>query len=169
MSLMNETKRTPVIAVTMLGKGMVLECSNGERLEVEVGALSREVLDYAVLHGIKQKLIDAAAIARNPDTGRSATPEDKFNAIKAVYARLMAGNWNAPRGEGGSGTGGLLFRALCKMYPAKTPEALREFLASKTASEQAALRKNPKVAAIIDELRAATAGSDGEELLSELE
>lgn len=169
MSLMNETKRTPAIAVEIDEAVMVLTFATGHTLEINGDTLSSELQRIAMMHGLKQKLVDAAAIARNPDTGRSATIEDKYNAVKTVYDRLLAGLWNAPRGEGGSGTGGLLFRALCKMYPAKTPEALREFLASKTASEHAALRKNPKVAAVIDELRAATATDDGEEMLKELD
>lgn len=166
---MNDVKRTPAVAVEIEGTGMVLTFANGQTLTLDGMALAAEVRTYALMHGLKQKLVDAAAIARNPDTGRSATIEDKYEAVKTVYDRLLSGLWNAPRGEGGTGTGGLLFRALCKMYPNKTPEALREFLATKSAAEQAALRKNPRVAAIIDELRAATAKDDGESLLNELE
>ena len=174
----NDVKRTPAVAVDVMmntsrmgdpNNGLRLAFANGQTLSLQLADLNEGVIAYAVLHGLKQKLVDAAAIARNPDTGRSATIEDKYEAVKAVYDRLLSGLWNAPRGEGGTGTGGLLFRALCRMYPAKTPEALREFLSTKTAAEQAALRKNPRVAAIIDELRAATATDDGEELLSELE
>lgn len=167
----NDVKRTPAVAVEIDGNlgGMTLTFANGQELRLEVGMINQLIGAHALMHGLKQKLVDAAAIARNPDTGRSATIEDKYEAVRVVYDRLLSGLWNAPRGEGGTGTGGLLFRALCKMYPAKTPEALREFLATKSAAEQAALRKNPRVATIIDELRAATVKDDGAELLNELE
>ena len=174
----DDMKRAPAISVEVSlntdvlndpNNGLRLAFANGQTLTLQVGDLTESVVAYAALHGLKQKLVDAAAIARNPDTGRSATIEDKYDAVKAVYDRLLSGQWNAPRGEGGTGTGGLLFRALCEMYPAKTPTAIREFLAAKNAKEQAALRKNPRVAAIIDRLRAATTDDDGEELLGELE
>jgi hypothetical protein len=131
--------------------------------------LSNAILEQAVWHGLKQKLVDAAAISRNPDTGRSATIDDKYNAVREVYDRLLAGNWNKGRGDGSSsGNGGLLFRALCIMYPNRTPEALRAFLNGKTKSECAVLRATPKIAAIIDTLRAPSGDVDADDLLSEL-
>ena len=54
----------------------------------------------------------------------------------------------------------------------KTPGELRTFLAEKTDAEKTALRKNPRVAKIIDEVRAEqgkTANIDTDELLGELE
>jgi hypothetical protein len=54
------------------------------------------------------------------------------------------------------------------MYPGKTPEALRAFLDGKTKSECAALRATPKIAAIIDTLRAPSGDIDTDDLLSEL-
>lgn len=171
----NDVKRTPAVAVEIdenLG-GLTLTFANGQELRLEARMINQLVGAHALMHGLKQKLVDAAAIARNPDTGRSATVEDKYEAVKTVYDRLLTGLWNAPRGEGGTGTGGLLFRALVRMYPSKTPAALREFLAGKTASEQAALRKNPRVAAIIEEIKAEDADGEGEDtsdaLLDELE
>lgn len=138
-----------------------LTFANGQTLVLQVGDLSPAVLAQALMHGLKQKLVDAAAISRNPDTGRSASIADKYEAVKEVYDRLLSGQWNKTR-EGGGATGGLLFRALCRMYDGKkTPEALREFLDGKTDAEKAALRKNTKVAAIIETIRAESAKTDG--------
>lgn len=159
---MNETKRTPAVEATISLEANTLELAfaTGDSLTVRVDDLAGDIRRMAVLHGLKQKLVDAAAISRNPDTGRSATAQDKYEAVRAVYDRLVAGAWNATRGEGAGGQGGLLFRALCRMYPAKTPQALREFLAAKSPAEQAALRKNPRVAQIIDDIRAEAANGD---------
>lgn len=153
--------------------GIKLSFDNGGVLQITrdqlVGALEAE----ALMHGLKQKLVDAAAISRNPDTGRSATTEDKYNAVREVYDRLLSGQWNKQR-EGGTGgsSGGLLFRALTRLYSAKTPEQIREFLDGKTDAEKATLRKLPAIAAIIEQLKAEsvkTNGIDGAALLAGLE
>ena len=156
-------------------ESMTLAFANGETIRVNRADLSEEILRHAVMHGLKQKLVDAAAISRNPDTGRSATVADKFAAVREVYERLLAGKWNKGRGEGsGAGAGGLLFRALCRLYSRKTPEQIRTFLAGRGRDEQAALRKNPRVSAIIEEIKAemeksAPTDGDGEDQLAELD
>lgn len=157
------------LSVTTSEDGLWIEFANGRTLSVNVVDLGRAIYQQAALHGLKQKLVDAAAMSRNPETGREASVEDKYLAVFAVYERLLAGQWNAPRGEGGGASGGLLFRALCAIYPDKTPDALREFLGKKTDKEKAALRKNPRVAAAIEELRSKDAPNGGDDLLAELE
>ena len=159
----NETENRPC--------ALLLQFANGKNLSITANQLQHSVMEYAIFHGLKQKLVDAAAISRNPETGRSASIDDKFQAVKAVYDRLLAGQWNATR-EGGGQPGGLLFKALCRMYSTKSPEQIMAYLAGKTDAEKTALRKNPKVAAIIVEIRAETgkaANIDTDELLGELE
>ena len=178
----NETKRTPALTVEMVTENMeqpwnqdhaiVITFADGHQTQLAIGDLRNNILTMAVLHGLKQKLVDAAAISRNPDTGKSATVADKRAAVEAVLARLTAGAWNTPRGEGGTGAGGLLFRALVRLYDGKkSAEDIREFLAGKDKKEQAALRKNPRVAAIIVEIQAEQADGDidTDDLLGELE
>jgi hypothetical protein len=152
---------------------LTLSFSNGQTLTLDATVLTSDVQAQATMHGLRQKLNDAAAISRNPDTGRSATVDDKYNAVREVYDRLLSGQWNKSRDGGtGSGAGGLLFRALCKMYADKTPEQIRTFLEKKDAKQQAALRAVPAIVAIIDELRAAQAksgGTDADAMLSELD
>ena len=149
-----------------------LKFANGQELAITASQLSNHVMEYAIFHGLKQKLVDAAAISRNPETGRAATVEDKFQAVQTVYDRLLAGQWNATR-EGGGATGGLLLQALCRMYAGrKTPDELKAFLADKSDAEKTALRKNPRVAQIIEDIRAEqgkAANIDTDELLGELD
>ena len=168
----DQTKRNAAISATINGSTLALTFANGETLIMRGDALNSDVQQYAMMHGLKQKLVDAAAISRNPETGRAATVEDKYQAVKTVYDRLLAGQWNATR-EGGGNAGGLLFQALCRMYAGrKTPEQLREFLVDKTDAEKTALRKNPRVAQIIEDIRAESgkaASIDTDELLGELE
>ena len=171
---MNTTKRNAAIAIDiqMPAGILTLTFANGKALTIGKNDLTEEQQTRALLRGVKEKLVDAAAISRNPETGRPATIDDKYNAVKAVYDRLLAGQWNAAREGGGGGSGGLLFKALCRMYSNKSPEQIAAFLAGKTDAEKTALRKNPKIAAIIEELRAETgkaANIDTDELLGELE
>ena len=165
--------RQAQITVERIADDLVIEFAHGKRIELNPVDLADSVYKQAVYHGLKQKLVDAAAISRNPETGRSASIEDKYQAVKTVYDRLIAGHWNAVRGEGGTGTGGLLFAALCRMYAGrKTEEELREWLSTKDKKAQAELRKNPKVAAIIEQIKAERGSDDdglGEDLLGELD
>lgn len=136
--------------------GITLSFANGKTLTLMETNLSEAMRARALWHGVSAKLVDATAISRNPDTGRSASVEDKYNAAREVYERLLAGQWNKVRGDGTGTTsaGGLLFRALCLVYSTKTPEQIREYLKGKTLTEQAALRKSSKLASVIEELRA---------------
>ena len=173
---MTTETRTPAIDATttpagdMENGGLTLAFSNGETLTIQLRDLTTAILEQAALHGLKQKLVDAAAISRNPDTGRSATIDDKYNAVREVYDRLLSGHWNKTRADGASTKGGLLFRALCLMYADKTPEAIKAFLDKKTAAEKTALRNTAKIAAIIATLKEDVAddGIDADSLLDEL-
>lgn len=165
--------RQAQITVERDNNELVLEFAHGKRIQLNPADLTEELRGQAMFHGLKQKLVDAAAISRNPETGRSASIEDKYQAVRAVYDRLISGHWNAVRGEGGTGTGGLLFAALCRMYAGrKTEDELREWLSTKDKKAQAELRKNPKVAAIIEQIKAERGADDddiGEDLLNELD
>lgn len=175
---MNDTKRTPVIAVDIeIAEGdssagsdtLVIKTVLGNTYRVTAGELSFDILRMATMHGLKQKLVDAAAIGRDPDTGRTASPQIKIAAMEEVLNRLLAGEWNKRRE--GNPTGGLLLRALARLYPTRTREQLVEFLAGKSDAEKAALRRNPKVAAVIEEIRAESADDesiDSDELLAGL-
>jgi hypothetical protein len=115
-----------------------------------------------MLHGLNQKVGDAAAIPRDGVTGRSPTIAEKFAAMQAVADNLRKGVWSA-RGEGdGTTSGGLLFTALCRVYAgSKTPDDIRRWLAEKTPEgkpvrgpkEQAALRNIPAIAAMIETIK----------------
>lgn len=164
-------KRTPAITAAIDGMVLTFTGDNGRMLTVDARTLSTSILDAAIMHGLKQKVGDAAAISRNPETGRSASTDDKFDAMVEVVKRLELDHWNKPRESGdGAGAGGLLFKALCIVKTDKTAEEVRAYLASRSKEEQAALRKVPVIAAAIDAIRAESAkaaGIDGEALLAD--
>ena len=146
---------------------------DGKVLRVNCADLSEELKTMAMLHGVKQKIGDAAAIARNTDTGASATVDDKYNAMSEVVERLNSnGDWNKVRegGEGGGGNSGQLVRALIE-HTGKPKEAVEATLAAWSKEQKAAVRANPKIAAIIARFAneaAAKKGVDSDELLGEL-
>ena len=175
MTTNNDPKRNAAITATINMEGdpvLELTFANGATLQLNGNAVPADIQRHAMMHGFKQKLVDAAAISRNPETGRAASIDDKYQAVRTVFDRLLTGQWNAAR-EGGGLTGGLLLQALVRMYNGrKTVEQLREFLADKSDAEKTALRKNPKVATVIETLRAESGKSaniDTDNLLGELE
>ena len=176
IEMTNAIANTPAIAAAIdlanpNNGRLTLTFGNGLNIYVAMGDLSPEIATQCMMHGLKQKLVDAAAISRNPDTGRSATIMDKYEAVREVYERLLAGQWNKVR-DGAAVSGGLLFRALCIIYAdTKTPEAIKAYLSTKTPEQKTALRKVPNIAAQIETLKAAdikTDGIDTDSLLDEL-
>lgn len=173
-----DTKKVPAIDATITEAG-TLKLTFGGRadltVELDAAGLSDTIRQQAIMHGLKQKLVDAAAISRNTDTGASATVQDKYDAVREVAERLMAGEWNKRREAGaGSGPGGLLKAALVRLYAGRmNEEQLDAWLTAKTDKEKAALRKNPKVAEIIEAIRAErakdTPAGAADDLLAELE
>lgn len=152
-----------------------LSFANGEKLQIDANRLDANIRCQAMLHGLKQKLVDAAAISRDPDTGRAATIQTKYKAVREVFDRLTDAenpSWNKNREGGGSGSGGLLFRALVRMYDGKkSPEDIKAYLEKKSDAEKTALRGNPKVATLIEKIRAEdgkAAKIDTDALLNEL-
>jgi hypothetical protein len=160
--------RTPAIAATVAGTTLTLKFSNGKTLTVDVNDLSGQIQMDAMLNGMKQKLVDSAAIPCNVDTGRSATIDDKYEAVREVYERLTkeSGTWNKQR-EGGTASGNtLLVRALMQLT-GKPRGEIETFLAVKSKEERAALRKNPKVAEIIVALQASESDAGASDAMLE--
>lgn len=179
MNTNDQTKRKPDIeAIVMRDEttgtetGVKLAFANGQELTIGVDALSATIQRAALIHGLKQKLVDAAAISRDTATGRAATIETKYDAVREVFDRLIAGEWNKRR-EGGGNSGGLLKRALVELYAGrKTEDQIAAWLETKDAKAKAALRIEPRVAEIIERMKAETAKPDASgaaDMLAELD
>ena len=155
---MSDIQKKDIEAMVEENGMLVLTFRHGETLKLHPESLAPEIQRAALLHGLKQKLVDAAAISRDPTTGRAATIATKYEAVREVFDRITgeAPSWNKPReGSGGGGAGGLLFRALCRMYAGRqTPEAVKGYLDGLTDKQKQALRVDSRVAKIIEEIRA---------------
>ena len=168
-----EVKPIPTIAASVIDGSLVLNFSNGARVTVDPRELSMDIIREATLHGLKQKLMDCAAIPRDSVTGKSATVADKFEAVLECAERLLSedGTWNKTREStgGANNKGGLLPLAVMELT-GKTREDVTVFLEAKTKDEITALRANPRIATIITRLSAARSKStiDSEALLNGL-
>ena len=162
-------KKQSDVSADIFGSVLTLNFLHGRFIELDVSKLTEEMKLAGLLHGIKQKLVDAAAIARNKETGRTASIHDKFEAVEEVYNRLLIGQWNKSRGDGsGKGSKSYLAEALMELL-GKTREQVTEFISSKTKEQLAALKLNPKVSVIINRLESAkVADVDTDAMLDEL-
>ena len=183
----NESSRVPAVSVTFFDGNeaecgpadgavrMVLTFADGASHTVTSDDLSNGLQRAYMWHGAKQKFIDAAAISRNPETGRSATVADKKEAVLEVIERCtVLGQWNKAR-DGGGGSGTLLLAALERLYAGKKDRAtLTAYLDGLTTDQKRALERNARVAPIIEAIRterrlARGNEGDGEDLLAGLE
>ena len=176
MAIVTSGKKSTITADLFVPKmTLTLTFINGKEIVIDANALNDDIRNIALLHGLKQKLVDAAAISRNVETGKSASADDKYEAVKKIADRLTSpdGKWNENRtGSEQSPTAGvnnILLRALMKMT-GRDEAYVRQYLGDKTKEQRAALRKNPRVVQIMAELQAATVvnGVNTDELLNEL-
>lgn len=128
----------------------VIDFANGKSVNF---VAPQEILAQLAGHGAEQKLGDAAAGAEDLD--------DAFEAVQELATRLGRGEWNVKRESSGASGASILVKALCKLYPARTVEQIREFLSNKTHAEKMALRNSEKVRPIVEELEAARAKKPG--------
>ena len=170
------TEQKKDIEATVESDGaLVLAFRHGEVLRLHPELLNPEIQRAAMLHGLKQKLVDAAAISRDTATGRAATIATKYDAVKEVFDRITGAGgawpaWNKPRAGGAGGQGGLLARAIAR-YKNVPVEAAKAYLDRLTDAQKQALRVDPRIATIINELRlesAKPAGIDTDALLGGL-
>lgn len=152
------TAKIDVDALTLTITG-----SNGKTLAMHRADFNQQIQSMATLHGLKQKIVDAAAMSSG------ATIDEKWGAMVEVFNRLRDGEWNKRR-ESGEPRGGLLFNALVRAYPQRKPEEIREFLSKKSRTEQNAMLNNSRLRPHVDAIRAEMAKNiESDELLDELE
>ena len=172
MTTTTTTTKKDIEATITEDGGLILEFRHGETLKLHPEALTPEIQRAAMLHGLKQKLVDAAAISRDTATGRAATIQTKYDAVREIFDRITGENpsWNKPRAGGAGGQGGLLARAIAR-YKNVALEQAKAYLDRLTDAQKQALRVDHRIAAIINELRLETAkpaGIDTDALLSGL-
>lgn len=138
---------------------LTIEVKDGEKvvgkLVVDPKDFSQGICNYAMAHGFKQRLGDAAALERDRTTGLSATPQEKFEAMKEVYEHLQAANtaeeWNRKPQKGGVNAG-LLLEALIRVT-GQSVEDCRAAMGGWNEKEKDAMRQDPAIAPVIEQIK----------------
>lgn len=168
---MANVKAQSQITADIFGSTLTLTFANGKDLSINVDMLNAEIAKQSMLHGLKQKLVDSAAISRNTNTGRAASIDDKYTAVKEVFDRITGPQptWNKVRGEGvgPSGARNLLVRAIMEVKGVSRDKS-ELFVEARSKEELSALRKNPAIAAAIARFQSAESSIDTDTLLGEL-
>lgn len=125
-------------------------------------ALTDDIRHRALVHGLVQKISDAAAMPKaDLPTDPAEAAKVKFAAMQSVAERLADGDWSK-RAEGGTGpVSGIILRAYTewvhgmakKAKTTKTDAEIKAVYDAKTRAEQLALRNVPEIAAIIERIK----------------
>lgn len=144
-------KRRLLKDVTISDDGFDIEARfdvvNGETRTFKIAA-NKPLFARLAAHGLLQKVGDEVAGLEDP--------EDMVLALDEIIDRLGRGEWGVERAKGEkSGMAGLsvLAKALVEVS-GKTPEAIKDFLASKTNAEKLALRDNPSLKPVVARIEA---------------
>jgi hypothetical protein len=156
--------------------GIMFKVKAGEQTlttTLELEKMSESNRKRALLHWLVQRVSDRAAIARNTESGKSATPEEKFNAMRELVEFYNTGTeeWAiAGKGPGPSAELTLLVNALCEAYPQKQREDLAKWAKARSAIERTALMEGKMLKPIVEKLRAeASKQVDADALLAGLD
>lgn len=164
-------RKNALIAVTHNADVLTFTVGTAGSFEMNVAALTEEMRNHALLHGLVQKVSDAAAIAKSELTGDvEKDAATKLAAMQSVAERLANGEWSKRSGDGSGPVAGIIYRAFEEWAlvmaakgkkDAPSNEKLRAVYDAKSRAEQLALRNVPAIAKIIDRIKSER-GSTGE-------
>lgn len=175
-------RKNSIITVDTLDNGsLAFHVTGVGSFFLKVAALADDLKQKALIHGLVQKISDAAAIAKSelPDDATEAA-KIKFEAMKSVADRLAEGDWSKRSGDGTAPVSGIIFRAFyqwaadmakARKKPIPDETAIRAIYDAKDRAGQLALRSVPEIAAIIEQMKAdkgTTSKVDASALLGEL-
>ena len=155
-----------IIKTTVTGTTLTIAIENVGTLSIDAATLSDDIRNAAMLHGLRQKICDAAAMSKG------ATETEKFTAMTVVRDNLLSGEWSQRAGDGIGPVNGLILRAFeqwvneqviaKKVQTLPTSEKIKTSYNSKSRSEQLALRNVPRIAEIIETLKSERGGAKTE-------
>lgn len=149
-------KSNSIITTEVLPGAIRFVVKGAGDMTLELAKVSDACKAHAAVHGFVQRISDAAAISRDKTTGASASPADKFTAMRRLIDHYETGTTEWTRVAEGGPQGGMLFEALCEMYGhMKAPSEIRAWLDGLSAKEQTALREDDEVAPVIARIKAA--------------
>lgn len=157
-------RKNALISVNAADNGaLTFTVGNAGSFTIDPATLADDITRRAMLHGLVQKVSDAAAIAKSELSGdpeKDATA--KFEAMKSVADRLVAGEWSKRTGDGSGPVAGVIYRAfeewvgdMARKAKKPVPEAtaIRAKYDAMDRAGQLALRNVPAIAKIIDRIK----------------
>lgn len=103
MATIEKLKSNAVVTANWEGTTLTLSVKDAGDVVFQMDGVSPALIERAAMHGFEQRLRDRAAIQRDVKSGESATPQDKFNRIKALADHYAAGGEWEMRSAGGGG------------------------------------------------------------------
>lgn len=170
-------KANAIVGTTIEGGVLTLTVAGFPPVVVDSAGLHPNIQLGAMMRGLKQRLENAAAIERDRETGRSATPQEKYEAIRKLADWVLAGDqWEAPRaaGSGRKFNVGDVVAGMARGLKITVDEANAKIaaLAAKRGIDREASAKvwaaTPEVSMAIAQARAESAPSGADDLLAEL-
>ena len=143
------------------------------RLTFDVNSASAENRKRAEMHGWTQRICDAAALAKDPKTGKSATRTAKLERMQTIID-WYAGTENPWKmtgtGEARSSSEQRLLLAAFMEWKSLEEDRAKKFLATRTKEQLHAIRNIKAVVQIMNRLREEEATEvDGLDIDAELE
>lgn len=168
---MSQFKSNSVIHVDIQPEaGLVIFTVQGQpdALRLSLDDIHPDMIRYAALHGLKQRVCDAAALDCDPETGRRPTAEEKYLEMQRIIEHLTSGTdqWRL-NGTSGAPRQSLLLTCLREQFPTKPLEALQDYVKGLTAKQKRALLTSEPLASITSRLRRESA-PNGEAIAKEL-
>ena len=165
-----------VIETVVGGNSLTFKVVGQPDLVLDLTKVDSTMLDYAALHGFKQRVSDAAAIPADELTGKPASPSEKWAAMKVLVDHYNSGasEWRVAGTGEGRESGGVTLRAVAAVQGVSVEdmrERVNELAERKgltTKAIYAQLAKSPDVIRKIAEMRAAKSNVDSNSLLEEL-
>lgn len=175
-------KKNSIITVDATETGLTFVVDGAGEFTLTFASLTDDLRQKALIHGLTQKVSDAAAIAKAElPADATEAAKVKFEAMRAVADRLAEGDWSKRAGDGSGPVAGVIFRAFvefvtnaakAKKRPAPSEAEIRAVYDAKDRAGQLALRNVPEIAAIIERIKsergAGAVKVDASALLGEL-
>jgi hypothetical protein len=143
-----------------------------EPLVLNLDSVSESCRTYAGYHGFGQRIGDAAAMERAARGGKSASAQEKWDAMAALVSHYNSGaeGWSPKAADRIGSDELLLARALSVVKPDKDPAVIRSYVSGLTKAQRTALMtQNAEVKAAVELLQAETVKDiDTESLLAGL-
>lgn len=173
-------RKNSIISSVYEGDTLTFAVEGAGEFSLLLSDLSDDIRHEALVHGLRQKISDGAAIPRDqlPDDPTEAA-KVKFAAMSEIADRLRNGEWSARRGDGSAPVAGIIYRAFEEWAMARaaekgatlSSEQVRASYDARDRAAQLALRNVPAIADIIARMKAERGGAssvDADAILADL-